>query len=279
MTFRFSQSALRRYTLNTSSSTTTIPTTRPLLSDICIKSDLYLVHIRIQKAQYSTIKKLKDKINPEAMEAVKQTIAQNMGVGGAHTMAPEDQQFDLKDTPDMKGKVAVVTGGSQGIGYGATYTLLSKGIDKIFVISVSKEHIDESTKVVKEEMGEETANKITWFSCDIADWKAVKETADKIAKATDRIDILINNAGRGIMTYQLTEYGVDRHVCMNQIGYASFGLTTGTDGNESHDTCYPDIPPITHHKKNCYRFQHCPDCQPSFECAPRDDIRHKIRIA
>ena len=42
--------------------------------------------------------------------------------------------------------------------------------------------------------------------------KKVKQTADKIASSTDRIDILINNAARGIMTYQLTDYGVDRHV-------------------------------------------------------------------
>ncbi len=146
------------------------------------------------------------------MEAVKQTIAQNMGVSGAHTLVPEDQQFDLKDTPDLKGKVAVVTGGSDGIGYGCTYTLLSRGIEKVFIISVSKEVVDKSIDTIKEEIGEEVAKKVTWLECDLADWKAVKETADKIAKSTDRIDILVNNAARGIMTYQLTDLGVDRHV-------------------------------------------------------------------
>ena len=147
------------------------------------------------------------------MEAVKQTVAQNMGVSGAHTLVPEDQQFDLKDTPEQKGKVAVITGGSEGIGYAAVHTLLSKGIEKVFVISVSKEVIEGSINVIKQELGEEAAKKIVWLQCDMADWKAVKETADKIAKSTDRIDILINNAARGIMTYQLTEQGVDRHVC------------------------------------------------------------------
>ena len=146
------------------------------------------------------------------MEAVKQTVAQNMGIPGAHTAVPEDQQFDLKDTPDLKGKVAVITGGSSGIGYACVHTLLSKGLDKVFIISVSKEVIDKSTKTIEKELGEDAAKKITWLQCDMADWKAVKETADKIAKSTDRIDILINNAARGIMTYQLTDYGVDRHV-------------------------------------------------------------------
>lgn len=147
------------------------------------------------------------------MEAVKQTVAQNMGVGGAHTLVPEDQQFDLDETPNLKGKVAVITGGSEGIGYGCSHTLLSHGIEKLFILSVSEEVVSNSLKAIEEEMGAETAKKVTWLQCDLSDWKKTKETADKIAKSTDRIDILINNAARGIMTYQLTDYGVDRHVC------------------------------------------------------------------
>ena len=133
---------------------------------------------------------------------------------GAHQQVPESQQFDLKDTPDLKGKVAVVTGGSEGIGYAASHTLLSHGLEKLFILSVSKEVVDGSINAIKEEMGEETANKVTWLECDMSDWKKVKQTADKIASSTDRIDILINNAARGIMTYQLTDYGVDRHVSL-----------------------------------------------------------------
>jgi NAD(P)-dependent dehydrogenase (short-subunit alcohol dehydrogenase family) len=146
------------------------------------------------------------------MEAIKQTVAQNMGIGDAHTLVPEDQQFDLNETPNLKGKVAVITGGSEGIGYGASHTLLSHGIEKLFILSMSQEVVDKSLKAIEEEMGAETAKKVTWLQCDLSDWKKTKEIADKIAKSTDRIDILINNAARGIMTYQLTDYGVDRHV-------------------------------------------------------------------
>ena len=55
--------------------------------------------------------------------------------------------------------------------------------------------------------------------CDISDWEAVKDVAERIKKDTDRLDILINNAGRGIMTYQLTDYGVDRHMALNSFGH------------------------------------------------------------
>ena len=125
---------------------------------------------------------------------------------------PDSQKFSLDDTPSLKGKVAVITGGSEGIGYGASHTFLSHGLEKLFILSVSKEVIDGSIDAIKQEMGEEVAKKVTWLQCDISNWKQVKETADKIAKSTDRIDILVNNAARGIMTYQLTDYGVDRHV-------------------------------------------------------------------
>lgn len=127
---------------------------------------------------------------------------------------PEGQRFDLDETPNLKGKVGVITGGSEGIGYGASHTFLSHGIEKLFIISVSKEVVDGSLNAIKEEMGEETAKKVVWLQCDISDWKKVKQTADKIADSTDRIDILINIAARGIMTYQLTDYGVDRHVSL-----------------------------------------------------------------
>ncbi len=146
------------------------------------------------------------------MEAIKQTVAQNLGVSGAHEIVPKDQQFSLEETPDLSGKVAVVTGGSEGIGYGVTHTLLSHEIAKDFILSVSEEVVNGSLKAIKEEMGEAAANKVTWLQCDLSDWKKTKETADTIAKSTDRLDILVNNAARGIMTYQLTDYGVDRHV-------------------------------------------------------------------
>ena len=90
--------------------------------------------------------------------------------------------------------------------------MLSHDIKKLFILSVSKEVVDGAVNAVKEEMGQEAADKMVWLECDLSDWKKTKETADKIASQTDRIDILINNAARGIMTYQVTDYGVDRHV-------------------------------------------------------------------
>ncbi|MCJ1386393.1 hypothetical protein MMC17_009519 [Xylographa soralifera] len=152
------------------------------------------------------------------IDGVKSTIAENFG-GKAHSVANEEHQFALEEVPDLSGKVAVITGGSQGIGYGCTHTMLSKNIKHVFIMSMNGEVVEDALKAIAQEMGEEAAKKVTWLPCDISNWLEVKATADKIASKTDRVDILICNAARGIMTYQLTDYGVDRHMALNHMGH------------------------------------------------------------
>jgi NAD(P)-dependent dehydrogenase (short-subunit alcohol dehydrogenase family) len=155
------------------------------------------------------------------MQSIKNTIAENAGkiVSGAHDLAPADSQFSLEQVPDLSGKVAIVTGGSEGIGYGCVHTLLSHNISKLFVLSKDEGTIDDAINAIKSEMGEETAKRVEWYQCDLSDWEETGKTAFKISEKTDRLDILINNAGRGIMTAQLAKNGVDLHMATNHMGH------------------------------------------------------------
>lgn len=119
----------------------------------------------------------------------------------------------------MTGKVAIVTGGSEGIGYACTHTLLSRNVQHLYILSVSQEVVECALDAMRQELGEEAAKKVTWIQCDMANWNQVKEVADRISENTSRIDILINNAARGIMTFQLTDNGVDRHMAVNHFGH------------------------------------------------------------
>ncbi|KAE9977102.1 hypothetical protein BLS_001640 [Venturia inaequalis] len=150
------------------------------------------------------------------MQAIKKTLAENLT--GGNLFSPKGGKFTLEQVPDLTGKVAVITGGSSGIGFGVAHTFLSKNISKVFIISDTKEVMDNATEAVKKELGNDMASKMKWLQCDLADWKAAAETANKVSKDTDRLDILVNNAGRGIMTFQLAN-GIDRHLALNHMGH------------------------------------------------------------
>ncbi|KAI8629309.1 hypothetical protein F5Y19DRAFT_464503 [Xylariaceae sp. FL1651] len=150
------------------------------------------------------------------MNAIKNTIGENFG-GKAQKFSTH--QFSLDDVPDLRGKVAVVTGGSEGIGYGCTYTLLKHNIAKLYILSTSEDVVEGAQEAMSRDLGQDAADKTKWINCDLGDWKKTRDIVEEIKKDTDRLDILINNAGRGIMTHQLTDYGVDRHMAVNHMGH------------------------------------------------------------
>lgn len=84
---------------------------------------------------------------------------------------------------------------------------------------MSEDVVKGALDAVRQEMGEEKANRTKWIQCDLSDWKRVADVSKEISSSTDRLDILVNNAARGIMTYQLSDYGVDRHMALNHIGH------------------------------------------------------------
>jgi NAD(P)-dependent dehydrogenase (short-subunit alcohol dehydrogenase family) len=129
------------------------------------------------------------------------------------------RQFKLDECPDLSDKVAVVTGGSEGIGFGVTYTLLKHNISKLYILSVSKEVVEGAKDVMAKELGQDKADRTVWIQCDLADWMRVKEVAENIKRDAPRLDILVNNAGRGIMPAEMTSYGVDRHMAVNHMGH------------------------------------------------------------
>ena len=173
------------------------------------------------------------------MEAVRRTLVENLG-GPAHNLARGDERFTLDEVPDLSGKVALVTGGSEGIGFGCTHTLIKHGISKLFILSVRKEVIDEALKAIDEEFGAGTSKKIVWLQCDLSDWEAVTKIASEIRGQTDRLDILLNSAARGVMTQQFAPTnGIDLHMASNHIGHVVLTShllpllkKTASDGNK-----------------------------------------------
>lgn len=153
------------------------------------------------------------------MEAIKKALVENLG-GPAHNLASGDQVFTLEQVPDLKGKVGVLTGGSEGVGYGSTHTLLSHNISKLFVLTKTESKVDDALDAIEKELGADARKAVVWKQCDLSDWQRTSDVAGEISNETDRIDILINNAGRGIMTQQFADTnGIDEHMAANHFGH------------------------------------------------------------
>jgi len=81
-------------------------------------------------------------------------------------------------------KVAIVTGGTRGIGKEISLQLIADG----FIVAAIYHGNDKAAKEFKEETGHHI------FKADVADYTSCEKLADKIAKLGD-IAVLVNNAG------------------------------------------------------------------------------------
>ena len=90
----------------------------------------------------------------------------------------------------LKGKVAVVTGGSRGIGKAICLKFAENGADIAFLYAGNAVKAEETLKEL-EGMGV----KAKAYQCNVADAEAVAATVKEITKDFGGIHILVNNAG------------------------------------------------------------------------------------
>lgn len=91
----------------------------------------------------------------------------------------------------LEGQVAIVTGGSRGIG-GATSTMLAANGAKVVIADVDKAKADEAVDVLNAEFGPDTANA---FVADLAATGACDELVAHAVSHYGGLDIVVNNAG------------------------------------------------------------------------------------
>ena len=98
-------------------------------------------------------------------------------------------------TTSLAGKVALVTGGSRGIGLAITAAFLGKGIH-VAITGVNPGHLAEAEKALAPAR---TAGNVTLntFTADVRDHLAVESVLDETVRRHGGIDIVINNAGVG----------------------------------------------------------------------------------
>jgi NAD(P)-dependent dehydrogenase (short-subunit alcohol dehydrogenase family) len=91
---------------------------------------------------------------------------------------------------DLTGKVALVTGGSKGLGKAMARGLVEAGADVV----IASRHEDELRKAL-EEVLQGTSRRGRYFVADLSKRPEAGRLAAQALQAMGRIDILINNAG------------------------------------------------------------------------------------
>lgn len=111
----------------------------------------------------------------------------------------------------LKDKVAVITGGSSGIGRAITLGYVREGA-KVVIAAL---HEDPCRVVVKEvgDMGGQSA----YFTLDVSDMSKHRELIDTAVSAFGKVDILVNDAGyaRRETVFEVTPEGWDKMMDIN----------------------------------------------------------------
>lgn len=93
--------------------------------------------------------------------------------------------------PELRGKVAVVTGGTRGIGRAIAEALLGSGANVV----LTGRRAEDAERVARELDGGD--GRALGLACDVRDPTSCRELIEGAVQAFGRLDILINNAGVG----------------------------------------------------------------------------------
>ena len=102
---------------------------------------------------------------------------------------------------DLKDRVAIVTGGAQGIGYAIAQRMLDSG--------ATVRLWDHDEKFIKKALGTLKSKRVSATRVDVTDPASVEAAAKDGAKTLKRVDILVNNAGIAGKNMPTIDYPVD----------------------------------------------------------------------
>ena len=113
---------------------------------------------------------------------------------------------------DLSGKVALVTGGSKGIGKAIAHAFAEAGAD----IVICSRH-QEQLRAALDEIYKDTGVRGHYFVTDLSQRPEAEALARSTLEATGRVDILVNNAGANVLERidEVTDQNWDRILELN----------------------------------------------------------------
>lgn len=120
----------------------------------------------------------------------------------------------------LEERVAIVTGGSRGIGRGISLALAKAGADVVICFRRERDAARDTVAQI-EAMG----RRALAFQADVVDYGKVKELVAKAVETFGKIDILVNNAGIASKGKYIVDTDVDEvHRLMNVHVFGAFNF-------------------------------------------------------
>jgi 3-oxoacyl-(acyl-carrier-protein) reductase len=119
----------------------------------------------------------------------------------------------------LKGKTAVVTGGSRGIGKAIALCMARNGADIAIIYAGNRQAAEDTCAEARE-----SGVKAEAYPCNVADFDAAKSVCGQICADFGKVDILVNNAGitRDNLLLRMSESDFDEVMDVNLKGAFNF---------------------------------------------------------
>ncbi|MBC9227496.1 SDR family NAD(P)-dependent oxidoreductase [Aeromicrobium sp. 636] len=122
--------------------------------------------------------------------------------------------WDDADLADVAGSTVIVSGGTAGVGLGASTSLAALGAH-VVMLGRSAERGEAAVREITAATGNEN---VEWVRLDLASLASVRATAAELLERCPRIDVLINNAGGMWDTWETSADGIEMSWATNVVG-------------------------------------------------------------
>lgn len=115
----------------------------------------------------------------------------------------------------LTGKTVVLTGATSGIGRATALGLADEGA-RLILVGRTPERCEETLAEIRRRTGRDDA---VMLRADLSSLKEVRRLADEVLARTDRVHVLLNNAGVTLLQRKLTVDGLEGTFATNHLAY------------------------------------------------------------
>src|SRR5215510_2351583 len=115
----------------------------------------------------------------------------------------------------LEGRTVLVTGASSGIGRATALGLAAEGA-RLLLVGRTPERCEETLAEIRRRSGRDDS---VMLRADLSSLKEVRRLAEEVLARTDRLDVLVNNAGVTLLRRETTVDGLEATFATNHLAY------------------------------------------------------------